>query len=1416
MADRLLRRGSPLAPGRARASARRPEVVRLGLDPLEDRRMLAVAPVETVFHDLVSVEVVDRHLFYNNSSYDGNDPAANAADAAAIATDKTALLPTETASFANYSSYSRGINGVIIDIAGLPSYTLSADDFEFRVGNTNDPSSWTDAPIPQIFVQAGAGAGGSVRVKLIWNDGAIVGQWLQVTVKATPATGLETPDVFYFGNAVGETGNSAADAIVDATDVQGAANNPRGVGNPAPIDFAYDFNRDTLVDATDEQIATDNATTGPTALQLIDTPEFVPELEYQRPPITLYNRGDNGHPAHFSPTLVTTKAGTVLAFIDAWANSHDQSSYAILVRRSTDNGVTFEPATVAYGVPPGSGDRIAATSVVVEQTTGKIIVMFTRDVRDVLVMTSTDDGLTWTEPVDITLDVTVSEGSNPGPPGMFPDIPWGWIAVGPGHGIQLQNGPHAGRLIFTADHRQTVDNTGPSWSHIMYSDDLGETWNLGGGLPYDHEGGPSPNDYSNENQVVELSNGDLYMTIRINIGNENQRGASWSTDGGITWSDMVRVPALRTPEVHGSIIRLNDGVILFAAPTNRFNNFRRGLTIWASYDDAQTWTTKRTVFFGFSAYSDMTVVGPDTILVAYNRGFTGGKVISSGTSVPEWRTETALARVNLQWLEGTDPYQFIYHFNEGAPGEDSNTSGASIQDYGPWDQRAAAFNLINSPAPKYVAGANGDSALQLTDDRDEVVLSQGEIEAFQFDVNDSFTIEITMKTSDADGVVIGTQLGIHGWRLSVVDGKLQFVLNDGTNAPTITSDATIHDGQWHRITVVRNALKTGNAQKTLNLFVDGAPAATTAVDTTFFPRDASDPDDPVILGADSSLSVDSQLAMTIDTLRITRAALAPEEFLPEEFVAPTQPPAPEYTGNAPTSIPGLQLWLPPYDPTQFWGDWQRFANPLPLNPFNGMASRSMIDLSLNEWRIFSAKEFNSILYGEDEAIGPHWQYTAKSHLGSGSELKVRNSSGIKETNFDFVQNNGEFTLSAFINVKANTGGFMTIFDTNEGVAGRAGFSFLRQHDGRISLLVTGGTPETIRFSGPAPGGAMALQTWYHVAAVGNGPGNPIKFYVTPVDDKTITEYTSTSTFGGSNGTYATDVFHDLYIGGRSGQNPGAQPFNGGMVNQTIFDRALSPLEIQKLFQYGKALSYQNAPWLNKNVILDVNNDGNVFPIDALQVINRLILDGTGPLPNPSAGDTPPPFVDVSGNGSLEPLDALILINWLILRPNGGGSVAVPPAASEDGGVSPAVAAGFSEVSTEPSAEPLSASQEDVSASTLVVSPATMVKTTSPQEAPVQAMVVNAFATSSGSIVPISNTIPTASESDGSSTATSTSGGTSHDAVSAELLIIDSFDADRAPALLARDEETDSNTGVSGDSVDKLAADAYYAEFGIWD
>lgn len=201
--------------------------------------------------------IAGRYVFYNHSAFDGNDPALNPADDRAIATDKQPLLSgLGPATFTNVTNYSKGINGIMIDIGGLPAgAALNSGDFSFAVGNVSDVTAWQAAPTPvSLIVRPGAGNGGSARVEFAWADHAIQNEWLQVTVSADADTGLLLPDVFYFGNLVGSSGG----LTVTRADEVAARSDLHGFTNPAGITNVHDYNRDGRVDAVDQLIARRN------------------------------------------------------------------------------------------------------------------------------------------------------------------------------------------------------------------------------------------------------------------------------------------------------------------------------------------------------------------------------------------------------------------------------------------------------------------------------------------------------------------------------------------------------------------------------------------------------------------------------------------------------------------------------------------------------------------------------------------------------------------------------------------------------------------------------------------------------------------------------------------------------------------------------------------------------------------------------------------------------------------------------------------------------------------------------------------------------------------------------------------------------------------------------------------------------
>ena len=132
---------------------------RLLMEQLEERLALAA-------------EVIGQMVFYNNSAFD-LDQANNDA---AIATDKAALMAGSTATFGNYTSYSLGLNGIMIDVAELatePTLATVGSFFDFAVGNDDVPDDWEAAPAPiEVAFRPGEGLDGSDRVAITWEVGA--------------------------------------------------------------------------------------------------------------------------------------------------------------------------------------------------------------------------------------------------------------------------------------------------------------------------------------------------------------------------------------------------------------------------------------------------------------------------------------------------------------------------------------------------------------------------------------------------------------------------------------------------------------------------------------------------------------------------------------------------------------------------------------------------------------------------------------------------------------------------------------------------------------------------------------------------------------------------------------------------------------------------------------------------------------------------------------------------------------------------------------------------------------------------------------------------------------------------------------------------------------------------------------------
>ena len=328
---------------------------------------------------------------------------------------------------------------------------------------------------------------------------------------------------------------------------------------------------------------------------------------------TLFDSGEGGYHTYRIPALAVTTAGTVLAFCEGRKHSwNDSGDIDLLVRRSTDHGRTWSAQRVIWD---DAGNTCGNPCVVVDRATGALTLLSTwnrgddhegaiiartsKDTRRVFVLQSVDDGLTWSAPREIT---ATAKRTN-----------WTWYATGPGGGIQIEQGPHAGRLVIPCDHIEA--DTKHYYSHVLLSDDHGATWALGGSTP-EHQ--------VNECEVVELAGGRLMLNMRNYDRAKRTRQVAFSEDGGLTWKEQRFDDALIEPICQAAIERFRwptpgqPGVLLFSNPASQTK--RTNLTVRASFDEGRTWPAARVLHGGPSGYSDLAVLADGNVACLYEGG----------------------------------------------------------------------------------------------------------------------------------------------------------------------------------------------------------------------------------------------------------------------------------------------------------------------------------------------------------------------------------------------------------------------------------------------------------------------------------------------------------------------------------------------------------------------------------------------------------------------------------------------------------------------------------------------------------------------------------------------------------------------------------------------------------------------------
>ncbi len=326
--------------------------------------------------------------------------------------------------------------------------------------------------------------------------------------------------------------------------------------------------------------------------------------------------GQDGVNSTRIPGLATTNAGTLIAVYDNRNRGRGDlpGDIDVGMNRSTDGGQTWEPMRVIMDMgedPEWNYDGIGDPAVLVDRVTGTIWVIATwshgnrswngsgpgmspEETGQLMLAKSDDDGLTWSEPINITKQVKEPK--------------WRFILQGPGKGITMRDGT----LVFPAQYRSENDEplSGKPFSTMIYSKDRGETWKVGKGVQIN----------TNEAQLVELGDGSIMINCRDLRG--GSRSVFVTKDLGQTWEEhRSSRGALPEPVCMASLIRVESDkhgpLLFFSNPPQRSG--RHHMSIKVSNDEGVSWPEKwhTLVDERTSAYSCMTRVDEGHVGLLY-------------------------------------------------------------------------------------------------------------------------------------------------------------------------------------------------------------------------------------------------------------------------------------------------------------------------------------------------------------------------------------------------------------------------------------------------------------------------------------------------------------------------------------------------------------------------------------------------------------------------------------------------------------------------------------------------------------------------------------------------------------------------------------------------------------------------------
>ena len=352
--------------------------------------------------------------------------------------------------------------------------------------------------------------------------------------------------------------------------------------------------------------------------------------------------------------MAVTRRGTLLAYCEARRTGKgDWDAIDIMLKRSTDGGRTWTQQRKVAGIAGASRNPAAARETSVNQAgltynnpvaisdrNGAVHFLFCLEYARCFYLRSTDDGATFSPPVEITNAFEQFRKK----------YDWKVIATGPTHGIQLRSGRLVVPVWLSTSTGKSAHH--PSDNAVMFSDDHGKTWKAGEFVGRNSAELVDPS----EAVLVELSDGRVLFNSRSE-SDANRRAISYSPNGATGWTKPVFHDQLLEPICAASMVRLGANRILFANPHNLArvdgdttpgkSRERKNLSVKLSYDEGASWPINKVIEPGASAYSDLAVGNDGTIYCLF-------ETVAPTTNRGRNNTLT-LARFNLEWLtDGKD------------------------------------------------------------------------------------------------------------------------------------------------------------------------------------------------------------------------------------------------------------------------------------------------------------------------------------------------------------------------------------------------------------------------------------------------------------------------------------------------------------------------------------------------------------------------------------------------------------------------------------------------------------------------------------------------------------------------------------------------------------------------------------------